>query len=80
MQTPCGEMIDILSCKTEDEANHVINNVLNKISAQPNDFKKKILNTLKMVKNNQIKTTKDESLLDSYNKIINLFDIKIKDL
>ena len=81
MQTQCGEMIDVLSCKSEDEISIIINDLLNnKIKSQSVEFKKKILNIFKTLKNNQIQKTKDQTLLDNYNKIIEFIDNKIKDL
>lgn len=81
MQTPCGEMIDVLSCKSEEEISVIINDLLNnKIKSQSVEFKKKILNIFKTLKNNQIAKTKDQTLLDNYNKILEFIDNKIKDL
>ena len=81
MQTQCGEMIDVLSCESEDEISIIINDLLNnKIKSQSVEFKKKILNIFKTLKNNQISKTKDQTLLDNYNKIIEFIDNKIKDL
>ena len=81
MQTQCGEMIDVLSCESEDEISIIINDLLNnKIKSQSVEFKKKILNIFKTLKNNQIQKTKDQTLLDNYNKIIEFIDNKIKDL
>ena len=81
MQTPCGEMIDVLSCKSEDEISIIINDLLNnKIKSQSVEFKKKILNIFKTLKKNQINNTKDQTLLDNYSKIIEFIDNKIKDL
>lgn len=81
MQTQCGEMIDVLSCKSEEEISVIINDLLNnKIKSQSVEFKKKILNIFKTLKNNQISETKDQTLLDNYNKIIEFIDYKIKDL
>jgi hypothetical protein len=81
MQTPCGEMIDVLSCKSENEISIIIDDLLNnKIKSQSVEFKKKILNIFKTLKNNQIAKTKDQTLLDNYNKILEFIDNKIKDL
>jgi len=81
MQTPCGEMIDVLSCKSENEISIIIDDLLNnKIKSQSVEFKKKILNIFKALKKNQIHKTKDQTLLDNYNKIIEFIDNKIKDL
>ena len=81
MQTQCGEMIDVLSCKSEEEISVIINDLLNnKIRSQSVEFKKKILNIFKTLKNNQISKTKDQTLLDNYNKIIEFINNKIKDL
>ena len=81
MQTPCGEMIDVLSCKSENEISIIIDDLLNnKIKSQSVEFKKKILNIFKALKNNQIAKTKDQTLLDNYNKILEFIDNKIKDL
>lgn len=81
MQTPCGEMIDVLSCKSENEISIIIDNLLNnKIKSQSVEFKKKILNIFKALKNNQISKTKDQTELDNYNKVVEFIDNKIKDL
>lgn len=81
MQTQCGEMIDVLSCKSEDEISIIINDLLNnKIKSQSVEFKKKILNIFKTIKSNQISKTKDQTELDNYNKIVEFIDNKIKDL
>jgi hypothetical protein len=81
MQTPCGEMIDVLSCKSENEISIIIDDLLNnKIKSQSVEFKKKILNIFKTLKNNQIAKTKDQTLLDNYNKILEFIDNKKKDL
>ena len=74
-------MIDVLSCKSEDEISIIINDLLNnKIKSQSVEFKKKILNIFKTLKKNQINNTKDQTLLDNYSKIIEFIDNKIKDL
>jgi hypothetical protein len=81
MQTPCGEMIDVLSCKSENEISIIIDDLLNnKIKSQSVEFKKKILNTFKVLKSNQIAKTKDQIELDNYSKIVEFIDNKIKDL
>lgn len=81
MQTQCGEMIDVLSCKSEDEISIIVNDLLNnKIKSQSVKIKKEILEIFKVLKKNQINNTKDETLLDNYSKIIEFIDNKIKDL
>jgi hypothetical protein len=81
MQTQCGEMIDVLSCKSEDEISIIVNDLLNnKIKSQSVKIKKEILEIFKVLKNNQIHKTKDQTLLDNYSKIIEFIDNKIKDL
>lgn len=81
MQTPCGDMIDVLSCKSENEISIIIDDLLNnKIKSQSVEFKKKILNIFKTLKNNQIAKTKDQIELDNYSKIVDFIDNKIKDL
>jgi len=81
MQTPCGEMIDVLSCKSENEISIIIDDLLNnKIKSQTVEFKKKILNIFKTLKKNQISKTKDQTELDNYNKVVEFIDNKIKDL
>jgi hypothetical protein len=81
MQTPCGEMIDVLSCKSENEISIIIDDLLNnKIKSQSVEFKKKILNIFKVLKSNQIAKTKDQIELDNYSKIVEFIDNKIKDL
>ena len=81
MKTACGEMIDVLSCKSENEISIIINDLLNnKIKSQSVEFKKKILNIFKTLKNNQIHKTKDQTLVDNYNRVLEFIDNKIKDL
>jgi len=81
MKTQCGEMIDVLSCKSEGEISVSINDLLNnKIKSQSVEFKKKILNIFKTLKSNQISKTKDQTLLYNYNKVVEFIDNKIKDL
>ena len=80
MQTQCGEMIDILSSKTEDEANIVINHLLTKIESQPIDKKRKILSTLAMIKTMQISRTKNEIEIQAYKKIVDLINNKVNNL
>jgi hypothetical protein len=81
MQTPCGDMIDVLSCKSENEISIIIDNLLNnKIKSQSVEFKKKILNIFKALKKNQISKIKDQTELDNYNKVVEFIDNKIKDL
>lgn len=80
MQTQCGEMIDILSCRTEDEANIVVNDLLSKIESQSVDSKRKILATLVIIKTLQISRIKEETEIQAYRKIINLINTKINNL
>ena len=81
MQTPCGDMIDVLSCKSENEISIIIDDLLNnKIKSQSVKIKKEILEIFKVLKKNQISKTKDQTQLDNYNKILDFIDNKIKDL